>query len=798
MIRSYLTVAFRNISRNKVASFINIFGLAIGISSCILIFMFVRNEKGYDKKNPHADRIYRVISDITLTGQTDHIAMSSFMLSPTLKAEYPEVEHAVRAMPISIQTIWYGNQVFQLQNVYFSDSDFFAVFPYHFISGDPETALNEPYTIVLTEESAKTLFGTTENVLGRMLKFSRSSYKVTGVVREPKNQSHLYFSAVISISSLPKPYEQMLKFDWFRMAQTNYIMFHTKEQGEQFQPKLNAFENKHIVPFLKQNQVQGSAHFSLQPLTDIHLGTRIHFDYADIGNASYLYIFSVVALFILFIACVNYMNLATAKSAKRAKEVGIRKTAGASRRQLVSQFMGESLLITFISVVLALCFAELLLPLFNNLTDKALSINFLDTGLVIFIISVVLFIGLASGIYPALYLSGFRPIEVLKSNNTPRSGHAFFRKILVVTQFCISIILIVCTLVIWLQMRYIENKDIGFSEEQVYVIKTPPADSSFNKKYEELKHELLQNPDVLGMTGSNEVPGETGGAILQFVNYDNKKEERLMNMLVVDYNFIPLLKIPIDKGRNFSKDFASDDTAGFIINEAAAKQFGWKNPLSVNLANALGYNGKVIGVMKDFNYTSLHKPIEPLVMMLSQNLPPFLLLKVKPENIHNTISFINQKWKMFSKKYPLESYFLDENFKKQYRAEDKMLTVFAYFSALTIIIACLGLLALASYTAEQRTKEIGIRKVMGAGVGGIIVLISKDFIKLVLIAFIIAVPVVWFSMNKWLEDFAYRIDIPLWSILVGGLLALIVAMATVSFQAYKAASQDPVKSIKYE
>jgi len=799
MLISYLKIAFRNLARNKTISLINIFGLAIGITSCVLIFMFIRNEKSYDKKNPNANRIYRIISDIKINDQSDRLSMSSFMLGPVMKTEYPEVEHAIRVMPVGKQTIWNGAQVYQLDDVYFTDSDFFDVLPYRFIEGNPKTALLEPYTIVLTKESAELIFGTTQNILGKMLKFSRASYKVTGVINAPKNESHLNFTALIPMSSLPKTYAQSLKFDWTYMAQENYLMFKTEQQGKDFAYKLKGFEDKHLVPFFKENQLLGSYHISLQKLTDIHLGSRgTHFEYADVGNPGFIYIFSIVAIFILFIACVNYMNMATAKSARRAKEVGIRKTAGADRRQLISQFLGESIVITVISVLLSLCFMELLLPVFNDLTSKSLTINFLDPGLLVFLLCIIIVIGLVSGLYPAFYLSGFQPVEVLKTNNTPKSGHALLRKVLVVAQFCISIVLIAGTLVIWLQMKYVKNKDVGFAKDQVYVIKTPPADSSFKKQYKELKHELLLNPNIKDVAAADYIPGEIGGPMLHFVTTDNKKSQQLMNFMAVDYEYIPLLKIPIIKGRNFSKDFPSDDTAGFIVNEAAINQFGWKDPENVKLSNAMGYDGRVIGVVRNFNYVSLHKPIEPLVLFLSKRLPSNILLKVKPENLPATISFIDNKWKMFSKKYPLESFFLDENFNKQYRADDKLLTLFVYFSALTIIIACLGLLALASFTAEQRTREIGIRKVMGAGVSNIVMLISKDFIILVCIAFVIAAPVIWFVMNRWLQDFAYKISISPWIIMAGGALALAVAMATVSFQAFKAATQNPVKSIKYE
>jgi len=798
MIKNYLTIALRNINRNKIGSLINIFGLAVGISSCIFIFLFVRNELGYDKKNPAGDRIYRVDTRVTLTGQTDNVALSSFMLAPILKANYPEIETAIRLMPIYRQTIWLPGQVFQVDNVFMTDPDFFKIFNYQFISGDAKTALAEPYTIVLTEESAQLMFGTTEHVLGRMLKFARSSYKVTGVIKAPKNQSHINLGALISITSLAKPFEQTLTLDWMHLAQATYILFKNKEDAAHFEPKFRTFEDKYIKPFLTQYKVQGKMSFSLEPMPGIHLSHPAqHFDYADIGNRSYIYIFSMVAIFILLIACINYMNLATARSTKRAKEVGIRKTAGATRTQLVQQFISESVLITLVSVVIALCINELLLPFFNQLIDKSLTLSLTDPGLLAFIISVVLFVGVISGLYPAFYLSRFQPIQVLKTNNVPKSGSVRLRKVLVVVQFSISIVLIIGTLVVYQQIHYIKNKDIGFSKDHVYVLNVPTADSSFRDKFQDLKNELLQNNHVLKIAGSEAIPGLNRSSTLQFVEHDQIKEERLMSNMVVDYDFLSMLNIPTVMGRAFSKDFPSDDTAALMVNETAVREFGWKDPLNIKIQNAFG-RGKIIGVVKDFNVASLHEPIEPLLLSVSRRIPFFLLVKVKPDDLPSTVNFIETKWKMFSKKYPMDAYFLDDNFNKQYRGDEKMLTIFAWFSALTIIIACMGLLALTSFTMEQRTKEIGIRKVMGASTYNIVALLTGDFMKLVLIALVIAAPIAWFAMDKWLQDFAYRIEVSIWVVLLAALVSFLVALLTVGYQAIKAAQQNPAVSIKYE
>jgi putative ABC transport system permease protein len=801
MLKNYITIALRNLSRNRIYSFINIAGLAIGLSSCILIYLYVHNELNFDRHHSRADRTYRITSRVQLTGQLDHIASSSFMLAPLLKQEYPGIEEAIRLMPIGKQTIWYNEKVFELENIFFTDKGFFNVFDYTFLDGEPSSALAKPKSIVLSEEAALLYFGTTTRVVGKTLRFTRQSYTITGVIREKvKDRSHIQPSALISINSLAKNYEEQLKEDWFYMAQSNYIVFRTAAGRAGFEQKLLQFRNRHITPWLRQYKLQGNISFGLQPLQDIHLDNGLGFDYSIRTNRAYIYIFSVVAVFILLIASINYMNLATARSSKRAREVGIRKVAGAHRMQLVYQFIGESVFTTLVAVVFAVCLTELLLPSFNALTDRSLSLNFGNNLYFLsFLLLLVLSVGIVAGSYPAVFLSRFEAAYVLKGSNQPKSASAFVRKALVVFQFAISIVMIAGTIVVFLQMGFLKNKNMGFSKENVLVVKVPTADSSFVNKLPELKAELSAHPSVIQTAAANEFPGGGMGKILQFVETeDHRIEERIMYTMMVDYDYFDLLGIKMAGGRNFSRDFATDDSTAFIVNETAVKAFGWKNPLGVKMENGLGYKGRIIGVVKDFNFTSLHTSVEPLVIMLKKDVAGYFLMKLRGENPAPAVKFIENRWKQFSRRYPMEYFFLDQNFEKHYRAEEKMLAVFACFSVLTIAIASLGLFGLISYTTEQRTREIGIRKILGASVQQILVLLSLDFVKLLLLAIVFATPVAYYAVQQWLENFAYRIDLSLWPFLGAGLIALAIALFTMSFQSVKTALNNPVESIKYE
>jgi putative ABC transport system permease protein len=799
MFRNYLKSAWRSLFRNKSATFINIFGLSAGICSCIFIFMYVKNEWSYDAHHSKADRIFRVTSDVTMGGNFDQLSRSSFALGPMLVEEYPEVERAVRVFKGGKQTFWYGEDVYQYQHFFYTDEDFFEIFDYEFIDGDPKTALEDVHTIVISDEIANTVFGKTHGIVGEQLKFAKNHYKITGVFRYHPDNSHLHAQAFLPLKTLPSDLTNKLKDDWFYMSQSNYLLFRDNLAHIGFEDKMADFSERHIQPCLKLHDVKGNLLFHLQPLREIHLTNHYKYDDAEVTNKAYIYIFSAVALFILLIACINYMNLATAKASKRARETGIRKTTGAGRSQLIIQFLTESILISLFAIVLALAMVELLLPIFNDLTGKTLSFSFYrDLYFVGFLLVLLFLTGFVAGFYPAFVLSGFKPISLMKPNSGTSKTDKNIRKTLVVIQFAISSILIISTYFVYSQMQYMKNKDVGFDKEAVMVIKVPVADSSFVHRLPEIRQELLANPAVKLVSGGNGIPGSGTGTVFHYVTYKGERNDMWINFMHVDYDYLNLMGLTIKEGRFFSRDYATDSTQAFVVNEAAIQQFGWYDLEDLMLENALGVQGKIVGIVKDFHYTSLHKPIEPLVFLLQRKIPGYLLVKIDKENMGQTITYVEKYWKQFSRKFPMEYFFLDDHFDLQYKSEEKMLTIFTFFTILTIIIACLGLYGLASYSVEIRTREIGIRKVMGAEIRDIVFLINKDFIPLIFIALLLAFPIAWYLMNTWLRDFAFRIPVTPWPFISAGGLAIVIAVVTISVQAIKAAKSNPVDALNYE
>ena len=799
MLKSYFTIAWRNLLRNKVYSALNIVGLAIGISACILISLFVQDELSYDKHFDKSERIFKIANVVNLQGQIDRFGLTAISLAPHLQREFPELEAVTRVMPVPKQTVWYEDKTFNEENLYFSDSAFFRIFSHQFIAGDAQNALKEPKTIIITEELANKYFGSADAAIGKVLKFTKNPHKVTGVVENPQH-SHLKFSGLLSVSTFPKEQLEQMEKHWLNLSVFTYVLLRDPKEAPAFLSKLQAFGDRVITPWLKEEKLNATITFHLQQLPDLHLSTDFMYEPSPAGNRAYIYVFGFVALFILGIACINYMNLATARSAKRAKEVGLRKVVGAYRGQLIGQFVGESVLMTLLAVVLAVALVELMLPTFNELTEKAFTHTYFMSGtFVLTLLGIVLLVGLLGGSYPAFFLSNFKPVDVLKSDKSPSGSSAMLRKALVVTQFTISLIMIIGTIVVFSQMHYLKNTNLGFNKEQVLVIDVPGGDTTLTNSLPSLQNELLQNPQVKQVATSANIPGEESGRLLFLVHNEGKKEEKALNVMYTGYGFLDLMGMKISEGRDFSKDMAKDEDESIIINEAAAKWLGWTDPIGKKMT--IGGNKKdvtVIGVVRDFHYTSLHSKIEPLVMVLAPKYAGFMQVRLSPENLPAMLSFIEQKWKTFDPKHPMEYYFLDENFDKQYRAEEKMLTVFGYFAGLTILIACLGLFGLASFTAEQRTKEIGIRKVMGSSVSDIILLLSRDFAVLVLIAIVVASPIAWYGMHKWLEDFAYRTDIGWWVFLAAGVSAMAIAMLTVSYQATRAALLNPVRALRSE
>ena len=796
MLKNYFKIAWRNLLRNKVYSAINVAGLATGISACILIFFFVKDELTYERHFDNYARIYRVVTDLNMQGQQDKFARSPGPLAAALEDFQPEVQMVARLLPIGKQTIWLEDKAFNEENLFFASNTFFDIFSYEFLQGNPLTALDLPKTAVISNTLAEKYFGSTENAMGQALQFSKNAHIITGVFKK-NQQSHINADILLSESTLANLPAIALDH-WFSMNWFTYVLVSGPDQEEIIQKRLDNLYTKVIEPWTKENKISAELRFALQPISDIHLKPERTYDISPAGNRSYVYIFGLVAIFILLIACINYMNLATARSAKRAREVGLRKVVGAQRSQLIWQFVGESVLITLLAILLALASVEMMLPFFNTLTGKNFThAAFLDSGFILTLLGIVLFVGLIAGSYPAFFLSKFKPAEVLKSDKNPRSSNAIFRKALVVVQFTISLILIIGTLVVYRQMQFLKNAPLGFRKEQILVIEVPIGDSLLIGQMSRIKHELLQQPAVEKVSTSAQIPGErTSRAFLQ-TSENDKIVEKSMAAIFVDHDFVQLMGIKLVKGRDFSKNIPTDLKGAFLINEAAARYMGWKEPLGKKIVIA-DWDGQVVGVMKDFHYTSLHSNIEPLILALAPTTPAYLLIRLHSDSygLPRTLDAIASIWKKYDSKHPMEYYFLDDNFAKQYRSEEKMLAVFGYFAGLTILIACLGLFGLTSFTAEQRTKEIGVRKVLGSSVTDIVILLSKDFALLVLIAILLAIPVAWYGMHFWLKTFAYQLPIQWWVFVLAGLLALLVAMLTVSFQATKAAWLNPVKALR--
>lgn len=797
MLKSYLLIFWRNMTRNKVYSAINVIGLAIGIASCILIYLFVQHELSYDKAFTKHERIYRVVNDLIVEDEVEKASITHAALAPTLVADYPEIEATTRMLSRDKQVLRLDNKAITIENVFWVDSNYFQLFDYKLLEGDPKTALLEPNTMVITKETASKFFDDPLDAMHSTLQIGPQSYKVTGIFHAV-DAAHMKPEVLTSFSTIPFERRQSMAGNWFGTNSYTYLLFQEGTDANAFSAKLPDFVKRRITP-IRESRTTERVELHLHALADIHLNTDYLWEAFPVGNKSYIYIFSFVGLFILLIAAINYMNLATARSAKRAKEVGMRKVVGANRTQLILQFLSESVLLTLLAVVIALVLVELMLPSFNSLAEKEISSTyFTDPVFAVAILGIALLIGLVAGSYPALVLSQYKPVDILKSDKTPKGGGAMLRKSLVVIQFTISLVLIIGTVIVYSQMHYLKNQDLGFTQDQVLVIDIPSGDTTIVNKMPVLKAELLRIPQVTSATTTVMIPGESTGVIIFNVERGNEMAEKTMNSIWVDYEFLDLMDIQVKGGRNFSRDMRTDLDNGFILNEAAVKALGWEDPIGKRIGFSDTTSGRVVGVVKDFNYKSLHSQIEPLVVMLAPENNGYLMARVSPANIEETISQIESTWERLAPSHPMDYFFLDDSFNEQYRAEEKMLAIFGYFALLTIIIACMGLFGLASFTAEQRTKEIGIRKVLGSSISGIVLLLTKDFAILVFIAIILASPLAWYGMNKWLQDFAYRTPISIWIFVVAGMAALTIAILTVSFKATRAAMTDPVNALRTE
>ncbi len=806
MLKNYFKIGLRSLLRNKFFTAINIFGLTLGMTTCLLIMLYVQNEMSYDRFNKKADQIVRVVFRGSIQGQKMKEAMVMPPVAQTLKSEYPEVLEATRLRNYGNPRITYGDKTFKENAFAYVDSNFFEVFTLPFLKGNPKTALLEPNTIVISESVAKKYFGN-EDPIGRILQFKdfNSSYKITGVMREMPVNSHFHFDLFASMASFP----QSREFSWMTSEYYTYLVLPKGYDYKKLEAKLPADVEKYMgsqlqkamgMTYTQFRQKGNELGLYLQPLKDIHLHSDLNLELGPVSDIRYVYIFSVVAIFMLLIACINFMNLSTAGASKRAREVGIRKVLGSLNGQLVRQFLLESLLLTFFAFLLSLILVFWTLPFLNKLSGKNLSFDLLSNpwllpGLLLF----ALVTGLLAGSYPAFFLSSFKPVTVLKGKLASMGKTVSLRSGLVVFQFFISIVLIIGTIIVHRQLSFIQNEKLGYNKDQVVIVQEAYW---LGKNLEAFKQKLLQDPRVLSISSSGYLPaGNTYNN--NFMIYDDNNSDQLVKTLRydVDYNYIQTLGMEMAEGRNFSKSFGTDST-GIIINEETAKAFGWnKNALGHNLTRPDNDGTKVtyhvIGVVKNFHFKSFHEAISPLVMVLNNN-NENLIVKTNTKDIAGLLNTMKKNWNDLKGEVPFSYTFLDDRFNNSYESEQKIGLILSVFAGVTIFVACLGLLGLATFTAEQRTKEIGIRKVLGASIANIVSLLSKDFIILVFIAFIIATPVAWYMMNKWLQDFAYKTNISACIFLLAAGLAIAITIITVSFRAIGAAVVNPVDSLRAE
>lgn len=801
MIKNFITIAFRNLLKQRFYTLINVLGLSIGIACFVMITLYVTDELSYDRFHPHAENTYRVGLRGKLSGQEINVAVTCPPMAFTLVEEFPEVKDATRLYKLESEVTRYEDVVYTETEVFFADSNFFRVFGYELLEGDPATALKEPNTLVLTEGTAKKYFGN-EPALGKMVTVGdfNATYEVTGILKNPPENAHIHFDVLYSMSS----FEYSRNETWLSNSFYTYLVLDEGANPAQVESKFEDLVFKYVGPevekfmgiSLDQFGEQGDAYgYFLQPVTDIHLRSQLDAEIEPNSDITYVYILSAIALFVILIACINFMNLATARSANRAKEVGVRKTLGSVRSHLIYQFLTESVILSTLATLISVILVALFVSPFNQISGKQISFNVLEQpwllGVFIFIL---LLVGFLAGSYPAFYLSRFRPAEVLKGKIRAGFKSSQIRNGLVVFQFFISIALIVCTLLVYQQLEYAQSINLGFDKENVVVVKNGRR---LGDRIQSFRQQLSQQSYVKSAAVSTNVPpGVSNNSVFR---KKGSEEDHLVTFFHGDYDLIPTLGIEMLEGRNFSRDFPTD-TSAIILNEAAVKEFGLENPIS-EVINFLGDQQprglKVIGVMKNFNFQSLKVDIKPAAILLQKE-GRFLTARLQPGNVSEQVNSMEAAWKEFSPGEPFEYSFLDDDFDALFRAEQRLGKVFTIFTGLAIFIACLGLLGLAAYTAEQRTKEIGVRKVMGASVMSVLMLLSRDFSRLVLIAFVLAVPVSYWVMERWLSSFAFRIDIGVGAFALAGVMAFIVAWLTVSLQSWKAASTDPARSLRSE
>ena len=809
MIMNYIKIAFRNLTKYKLISFINLFGLTTGLACCLLITVYIINELSYDKYNEHAKNIYRLTR--TFNNSEGVVSLKLSTVSPPFgyyfPTDFPEIKKMTRLLDLGTTPTKYKEKIFNEKNIFIADENLFDVFTVKVLKGNPKNALYNPFSVMLTEEMAKKYFGE-EDPMDKTIRFNNQyDAKVTGIYKAFPTNAHMHPQMLVSFNTLKDSAvygAENLRTNWGNNSFFTYLLMPDNFSPESMEARFPAFLDKRMAgeEYIGQ-QASKFTKLELQKLTDIHLHSHTDFEAEPNGDITRVYIFSAIALFILLIACINYMNLSTARSALRAREIGIRKVIGAGRNELIAQFLGESVLMCWAAILLAGVLTYLTLPWLNKVSGQDLSIDTLmRPGIITALFLIPFVVGIISGIYPALFMSSFQPVKTLKGLFRIDGGTISFRKVLVILQFSIGIILIITTIIVFEQLQFIQRKSLGFDKERVI---TMFYTTEVSKQYESFRNELLQNSSFKNMTRSSRIPT---GRLLDNMGASTLSGDSLrpvvadIKFVSSDQDFTSTFGIPMVAGRYFSREYGTD-TASFVINESSVKALGWKNPNEA-VGKDFKYGnqrGRIIGVINDFHFESMHQPIVPMIMLMfppSRQYYNNLSIKITGNNISSALSYLEKTWKKHFPETPVDYTFLDENFDKLYQTEQRQATLFTGFACIAIFIACLGLFGLSAFAISQRIKEIGIRKVLGADVSTIVALLSKDFLKLVGISAILAFPVAWYFMNNWLQDFAYRINMPWWVFIIAGIGAALIALITISFQALKAAIANPVKSLRTE
>lgn len=804
MLKNYFKTAVRNLSRNKIFSFINVFGLAVGLACCLLIAVFVYDELSYDRYSPNASHIYRVDVGVVGNGNTEVYPSVDVAVGAGIKSAFPGVEDFTRVLSPRESYVKYNDRQFKEFAITFADANFLQMFSIPLIEGDNSTALKAPNSIVVTKGFAEKYFGN-QDALGKLLNIGAQACKVTGVIQQVPPNSHFHFDAFLSMSTIPEQHPT-----WSNIGYYTYLQLKPGVDPKKLQAQFPQLVAKFVVPEIQQDmgvtleEAQKSVNtfkFSLQPLTGIHLYSNTKYELEANGDINYIYIFSALAIFIMLLACVNFTNLSTAGSAKRAREVGIRKVMGSDKKQLIIQFLAESTLLTLCSLVLGLVIVWLSLPFFNNVAGKHISFTFFMQFRVLgSMLLLCLIVGITAGIYPAFFISSFQPVKVLKGASAQGSGRkSMLRSSLVVFQFFVSTALIIATIIVYRQLHFMQDKKLGYNKEQILVL---PDAGLLRGNQDAFKQQLLRDSRVVHASISRGAPATGVMNGTEIYGHDettgqNSKEIH-GNIYNVDYDYITTLGMQMVQGRYFSKDHPSD-SFGVVINEAAVRDLGWgnTNPIGKTIVRSGQTQYKVVGVVADFHYASVKQKIAPLMLLLGRNYGG-LILKIKTNDVAGFLAILKSQWSAFKPEGPLNYYFLDEKFAALYASEQKTGQIFTCFAVIAVVIASLGLFGLAAFITQQRTKEIGIRKVLGASVPQVLLLVSKEFVLLVGIACIIAIPVTWWAMNAWLQNFAYRVGIAWWVFAIAGIIAVVIAVFTISSQAVKAAIANPIDSLKSE